>query len=726
MNTSITPDFQAIISQKKNELIAKIKRNNPGANIDKIEKAFKMAYQAHRTQFRASKEPYIIHPVAVADILADLKLDTNTIITALLHDTVEDTELSIDDIEKAFGKKVANLVDGVTKLAKIKYQPDRTKQAENFRKLLLAISSDIRVLLVKLADRLHNMRTLHHIPKSEKRLRIAHETMEIYAPLAERMGIHVFKNELQDLAFAQMHPEIQSSIKKRLEFLRYDGKSLVDVISEELKKTLDAEKIQATVQGREKTSCSIWRKMEKKKVAFEQLVDIVAFRIIVDRIPECYQVLGVVHSKYHMLPNGFCDYISTPKQNSYQSLHTIVMGPENRCIEIQIRTREMHEIAEIGIAAHWIYKQGAKSMEGKQYQWINKLVEMIENTSCPEEFLENTKLEMVYDQVFCFTPKGDLIAIPSGSTPVDFAFAVNSYIGLRCIGAKINSHIAPLHTPLRNGDQIEIITSENPNPSESWEEFIITGKAKSEIRRYIRAKKHDEYVNLGKAIILNNLEKIGKKYQEPKIKRILKKVGKRTIEELLADVGSGAIEKSRVINALYPNEEKLKDNKVIPFSTFNKKNQDNHESPLPITGLVPGMAIQFANCCHPIPGDKIVGIVNTGEGVAIHAIDCNALKSLSIFSDRWVNVSWADTNNLTYTSTIKVLVLNAFGMLANVINVIAEEEVNISNIKVSNRKEDFFEFIISLEVNDTTQLHSVMDAIQDCEGVHDMHRYMRE
>ena len=488
-------------------------------------------------------------------------MDTSSIITALLHDTVEDTSIRIGDIERLFGKQIANLVDGVTKLAKIRYQPERVKQAENFRKLLVAISSDIRVLLVKLADRLHNMRTLKYIKSEEKRFRIAHETMEIYAPLAERMGIHRFKNELQDLAFIEIHPDIQKSIKSRLEFLRSGGKSLVDIISTEIRKILAKANVKAVVQGREKTPCSIWKKMENKKIAFEQLVDIVAFRILVDTVPECYQVLGVIHSHYHMLPNGFSDYISTPKQNSYKSLHTIVMGPENRCIEIQIRTQVMHEIAEIGVAAHWVYKQGGRGMEGKQYKWIRELLEILENTSCPEEFLENTKLEMVYDQVFCFTPRGDLMAVPAGATPVDFAFAVDSGVGLRCIGAKINSHIAPLHTMLKNGDQVEIITSENPSPSPTWEDFIVTGKARAEIRKFIRLKKHNEYVNLGKAMLINNLQKLGKNFELIKLKKIIKCFDKTSVDDLLAAIGDGSIERATVLQEMYPDEYIINKNK---------------------------------------------------------------------------------------------------------------------------------------------------------------------
>lgn len=447
---------ETIILEARNNFLAKVKASNPKADLKLIEKAIDITVKAHEGQMRASGEPYCIHPIAVAEILTELKLDTASLITALLHDTLEDTKITLEDIEKDFGKEVAKLVDGVTKLAKIEYQPEHIKQAENFRKLLLAISEDIRVLLVKLADRLHNMRTLKHIKKPDKRIRISHETMEIYSPLAERIGIHKFKNELQDLAFSELHPEIRKSIISRLDFLRKQGTSLVDTIVKEITKTLQDAGIESVVDGREKTTCSIWRKMERKNVAFEQLADIIAFRILVKDPVECYKALGVMHTSYHMIPGGFRDFISTPKANGYQSLHTLVMGPEQRCIEIQIRTHDMHEIAELGVAAHWAYKQNQPStIEGTHYRWIRELLEILENASSAEEFLENTKLEMYYDQVFCFSPKGDLIALPRGATPVDFAFAVHSNMGLTCIGARVNGRIVPLKTQLENGDQVD-------------------------------------------------------------------------------------------------------------------------------------------------------------------------------------------------------------------------------------------------------------------------------
>ena len=442
-----------------------------------------------------------------------MKLDTASIITGLLHDTVEDTVATLEDIERMFGPDIAKLVDGVTKLSRLELQSDQTKQAENFRKLVLAMSEDIRVLLVKLADRLHNMRTLHFFKDEERRRRIARETMEIYAPLAERIGMHDMKDELEDLAFAELHPEARASIMARLAFLREKGEGLVERIIEELQETLTKAGITAEVSGREKTPYSIWRKMQQKNVGFEQLSDIMAFRVVVDSVEQCYHALGVIHSRYPVVPGRFKDYISTPKPNNYRSLHSAVIGPERQRIEMQIRTHEMHEVAELGVAAHWVYKQGAPKTEGRQYRWLRELLDILEHASDPQEFLEHTKLEMFQDQVFCFTPKGDLIALPRGATPVDFAYAVHSDIGDTCVGAKVNGRLAPLRTQLSNGDQVEIITSKAQTPSPTWERFVVTGKARARIRRFVRTQQRQQYLDLGKAILQKAFRQEGHDFQ---------------------------------------------------------------------------------------------------------------------------------------------------------------------------------------------------------------------
>ncbi|HEY9163563.1 MAG TPA: bifunctional (p)ppGpp synthetase/guanosine-3',5'-bis(diphosphate) 3'-pyrophosphohydrolase, partial [Magnetovibrio sp.] len=487
------------------ELVELIKAYDPHADEDMINRAYVYAMKAHGSQIRASGDPYFSHPLEVAGILTGYRLDTATIVTALLHDVVEDTGASIDDIEKLFGTEVAKLVDGVTKLTQIEMQSDHSKQAENFRKLLLAMSEDIRVLLVKLADRLHNMRTLHFIKKPEKRKRIATETMEIFSPLAERIGMQEMKNELDDLAFAEINGEARASILKRLDYLRAEGKTLAPSIIAELSYTLKEAGVDAVVTGREKTPYSIWRKMQKKDVPFEALSDIMAFRIAVDNIEDCYKALGVIHNEYRVVPGRFKDYISVPKPNGYQSLHTGIIGPERHRIEIQIRTKAMHDVAENGVAAHWRYKSengvSGKPTDGKQYRWLRELLEILENAAEPEEFLEHTKLEMFQDQVFCFSPKGDLINLPQDATPVDFAYAVHTEVGDRCVGAKINGRMMPLRTRLKNGDQVDIVTSKTHTPSPTWENFVVTGKARARIRRYVRLKERDQYIKLGQAML---------------------------------------------------------------------------------------------------------------------------------------------------------------------------------------------------------------------------------
>src|SRR3954466_12371673 len=461
---------------------------DPKADEDALNRAYVYSMKAHGAQLRASGDPYFSHPVEVAGILAQMKLDAASIVTGLLHDTVEDTVATLDDIDRVFGPEITRLVDGVTKLSRIELQSDQTKQAENFRKLVLAMSEDIRVLLVKLAGRLHNMQTLRFIKSEDKRRRIARETMDIYAPLAERIGMHRMKDELEDLAFAELYPDARASIMARLGFLRDRGGDIVPRIIAEVGRKLKEGDLEATISGREKSPYSIWRKMQRKNVSFEQLADVMAFRVLADSVADCYQGLGIIHSAYPVVPGRFKDYISTPKPNNYRSLHTGVIGPERQRIEVQIRTSDMHEVAELGVAAHWIYKQQIGRVDGRQYRWLRELLEILEQASNPEEFLEHTKLEMFQDQVFAFTPKGDLIALPRGATPVDFAYAVHSQVGDTCVGAKINGRLLPLRTRLQNGDQVEIVTSKAQTPSPTWERFVVTGKARARIRRFIRTQ----------------------------------------------------------------------------------------------------------------------------------------------------------------------------------------------------------------------------------------------
>lgn len=718
----------------KQELIDKVKRYTPTLDEARLGKAVDFGEKAHGTQTRDSGDPYFEHPMAVADILADMELDEATIITALLHDTVEDTEVTSEEIEKEFGAEVSHLVDGVTKLTKIEFQPEHIRQAENFRKLLVAMSEDIRVLIVKLADRLHNMRTLHFVHSPEKRIRIAHETMEIYAPLAERIGIQKFKNELQDLSFKELHPDAHASIISRLEYLRQKGgHELIDKVVDQLKDTLVQSGLKdAIVFGREKTPCSIWRKMENKNISFEQLSDIIAFRIIVDSIEECYHALGAVHSAYHMIPDTFRDYISTPKTNGYQSLHTIVMGPEQQIIEIQIRTKQMHDIAEWGVAAHWTYKQGQDlGKDAPQYRWIRDLLYILENAAGPEEFLENTKLEMYYDQVFCFTPKGNLIALPRNSTTVDFAYAVHSDIGNTCSGAKVNGRIVPLRTILQNGDQVEIICSKSQVPSPTWEKFVVTAKAKSEIRRFIRAKQREEYVNLGRAIMTKAMRQEGYELTNKMLEPALKIFHKKSVESLLASVGEGLLGREDVVKALFPNRQVEKKQKN-PLAFFglgakkkeNQKLQEDKDGPVLIQGLIPGMAVHLAGCCHPLPGDKIVGIVNTGKGVTIHTVDCETLENFAGTPERWLDVSWdRDSGDQGYIGRIKVVLSHEAGSLAELANTIAKDLGNIHNINIVHRNPDFFEIIVDVDVRGARHLTNIIANLRSKQCIHSVERY---
>jgi GTP diphosphokinase / guanosine-3',5'-bis(diphosphate) 3'-diphosphatase len=720
------------------ELVEKVKSYDPDADEDLINRAYVFAMKAHGTQTRASGDPYFSHPVEVAYKLTQFKLDAASIVTALLHDTVEDTEVTLDEIEASFGKEIRSLVDGVTKLSRLEGKSENINQAENFRKLLIAMSADLRVLLVKLADRLHNMETLKYIKKPEKRQRIARETAEIYAPLAERIGMRSLKEQLQDLAFLELYPEARESIVTRLNFLREAGQA-------ELQKTVDGIRTKleesglktAKIYGREKTPFSIWKKMETKNIEFEQLSDIIAFRIIVDDIPQCYQALGVIHAEWHTIPGRFKDYISTPKSNGYQSLHTSIIGPGKQRVEIQIRTAAMDEVAEYGLAAHWAYKQGRPAVsteggatrDGKQFRWIRELLEILEKSSNPEEFLENTKLEMYHDQVFCFTPKGDILAFPRGATPVDFAYAVHSGVGDKCVGAKINGRIVPLRTRLKNGDQVEIITSKTQTPSPSWERFVVTGKAKSEIRKFIRTQQRAEYINLGRAILSKTFKQEGEEFNEKMVEPHLPQFNKKNVDDLLAEVGEGLLSRQQVaetVIGLKKNATQQAASKGSMFSNLSpfRKKKPAKGTPMPIKGLIPGMAIHFAGCCHPIPGDRIVGIVATGKGITIHTMDCETLENYSDSPERWIDVAWEhDQAENRHIGRLRAQVSHEPASLATITNVIAKENGNISNFKIVNRSSDFFEVLIDIEVHDLRHLNNIIANLRSKEVVQNVERY---
>jgi guanosine-3',5'-bis(diphosphate) 3'-pyrophosphohydrolase len=693
------------------ELVEQVKSYDPKANEDALNRAYVFSLRAHGAQLRASGDPYFSHPVEVAGLLAQMKLDSASIVTGLLHDTVEDTVATLDDIERQFGPEIAHLVDGVTKLSRIELQSDQTKQAENFGKLVLAMSEDIRVLLVKLADRLHNMQTLRFIKSEEKRRRIARETMDLYVPLAERIGMHRMKDQIEDLAFAELDGDVRASINARLGFLREQGGNIVPRIVAELTETLKDGGLAAGVAGREKSPYSIWRKMQRKNVSFEQLADVMAFRVLVDNIGDCYHALGIIHSAYHVVPGRFKDYISTPKSNNYRSVHTGVIGPEKQRIEIQIRTRDMHEVAELGVAAHWIYKQQAARVDGRQYRWLRELVEILEHASNPEEFLEHTKLEMFQDQVFAFTPKGDLIALPRGSTPVDFAYAVHSQIGDTCVGAKINGRLLPLRTELANGDQVEIITSKAQTPSPTWERFVVTGKARARIRRFIRTQQRTQYLDLGRAIVQKAFRQQGHDFSEKPLETIRGQFHCDSVEDLYVAVGEGTRTGREVVNAAFPPPPEEK-GKVIPLSRARRRGKAS-ETAVPIRGLIPGMALHFAGCCHPLPGDRIVGIVTTGKGVTIHTIDCDTLESFTDEPERWLDVAWqSEEADAAHVGRINVTIANEPGNLGSLTTTIGKQGGNISNLKITNRSTDFFEIMVDIQVADVQHLGTIIAALR--------------
>jgi guanosine-3',5'-bis(diphosphate) 3'-pyrophosphohydrolase len=693
------------------ELVERVKSYDPNADEDALNRAYVFSTKAHGSQLRASGDPYFSHPVAVAGILSSMKLDGASIITGLLHDTVEDTLATLDDIEKLFGPEIARLVDGVTKLSRLELQSDQTRQAENFRKLVLAMSEDIRVLLVKLADRLHNMRTLRFIKDADKRRRIARETMEIYAPLAERIGMHEMKDELEDLAFGELYPEAREGIKTRLAFLKDKGGDLVKRVVRELAQTLKEGGVHAELSGREKSPYSIWRKMQRKNVGFEQLSDIMAFRVVVDDIGACYHALGVVHSKYPVVPGRFKDYISTPKANNYRSLHTGVIGPERQRIELQIRTKEMHEVAELGVAAHWVYKQSAQpGTEGRQYRWLRELLDILEHASDPQEFLEHTKLEMFQDQVFCFTPKGDLIELPRGSTPVDFAYAVHSEIGDTCVGAKVNGKLVPLRTTLMNGDQVDIVTSKAQTPSPTWERFVVSGKARARIRRFVRTQQRQQYLDLGKAILQKAFRQEGHELIEKALNEVLSTFNVQTLEDLYVAVGEGQHTGREVVHALHPPKPEQRAAKVVPLVTSRGKKPENA---VPIRGLIPGMAVHYAGCCHPLPGDRIVGIVTTGKGVTIHTIDCETLTTFAETPERWLDVAWDDDASAgAHVGRVNVTLGNEPGSLGSLTTVIGKGGGNITNLKITSRSLDFFEILVDIEVQNLRHLTNIIAALR--------------
>ena len=701
-----------------NPLIDLMRGYDPHVDGERLERAFELGKTAHAGQLRASGEPYFTHPVAVANLLIGMRLDVDTVITALLHDTVEDCGVELATLAEQFGDDVAQLVDGVTKLSRIAIQSSPSSaQAENFRKLLLAMSEDVRVLLVKLADRTHNMRTLSFIRKEEKRRRIARETMDIFAPLAERIGVTSLQSELEDTAFEVLDAEMRQGIINRLDFMVSESEILIPMISVELQSKLEQIGIESSVNGRMKTPYSIWTKMQRKKVSMDQLADIMAFRVLVPDVSDCYRALGQLHLNYPTVMGRFKDYVSTPKRNGYQSLHTGVIGPENHKIEVQIRTPEMHNIAEHGVAAHWNYKDPIQEINTRKIKWIQELVGILDEEAGADEFLEHTKLDLYKDQVFCFTPRGDLIAMPKGATAVDFAFAVHTKIGETCVGVRINGKTRQLATELENGDQIEILTEPNAKPNAEWESFVLTGRAKSTIRRFIRAQRASEFTRIGKALIQKTFREHNKSFRSRSLERALAAFGVTKLEELFVLVGEDRLSPRKVLEKLHPDA-------VTDESVPARPNaaRSNSKPSLTIRGDNSGTAVTVARCCHPLPGESIVGIFTTGKGVTVHTIGCATLSKFNDTPELWLDVDWEGDTTRMVNGRLNTVLSNEPGSLASVATVISQQGGNISNIQLSDRNPDFFHILLDLEVKDVEHMRTIIAVLQTNKYVESVER----
>lgn len=730
------------------ELVERVAAYNPNVDEALLNKAYVYSMKAHGHQVRASGDPYFSHPLEVAGILTDLHLDDATIAVGLLHDTIEDTDTTRQEIDELFGEEIGALVEGLTKISKLQLVSKKVAQAENLRKLLLAISEDVRVLLVKLADRLHNMRTLHFVPP-HKRTRISEETLEIYAPLAGRMGMHDLREELEDLSFRYSQPEHYETLTDRLFRLRDRNEDLIQDIEANLMEQLSARGIEARVQGREKKPYSIFRKMQSKSISFEQLSDIYGFRVIVDRELDCYQALGIVHTTWSVVPNRFKDYISTPKQNDYRSLHTTVIGPGRQRVELQIRTQRMHDIAEYGIAAHTLYKDTAYQANGEDkprkleklqaenraYEWLRNTIALLAEGSNPQEFLEHTKLELFHDQVFAFTPKGRLIALPRGATPIDFAYAVHTDIGDTCVGCKINGQISPLMSQLENGDEVEIIRSKAQTPPAAWESIVVTGKARSAIRRATRAAVRRQFAGLGRKIVERVFERANYTLEDETIEAALPRLAMHLVDDVFAAVGRGEMTALDVLRAVYPDYKEERPNRDepeqpregwfgltegkgmqfrIPAGADAGADDDPGGHSIPIRGLRGDLPVHFSPESGAVPGDRIVGILMPGEGVTIYPIQSSALQNYDDEPERWLDVRWdiAEDTNDRFPAKIRVHAMNEPGTLAQIAQIIGDNDGNIDNLRMSERAQDFHVMEIELEVWNLKHLNAIISQIK--------------
>ena len=684
------------------ELVERVRAYDPEVDEDRLNRAYVFTVQMHGAQKRASGDPYFSHPVEVAGLMTDLKMDQDTIITALLHDTVEDTLTTIEDIENKFGPEVARLVDGVTKLSKIEAQTEDERAAENLRKFLLAISDDIRVLLVKLADRLHNMRTLHFIKSPEKRRRIAKETMDIYAPLAERIGMYEYMREMQLLAFQQLEPEAYETITGRLKQIREKADVEIDQINQTIAWEMEQAGLKIKISGREKHPYSIWKKMQERHVAFEQLTDINAFRVITETEEDCYRALGVLHRRWQMVPGRFKDFVSTPKRNGYKSIHTTIMFAKNMRVEVQIRSKEMHRASEYGFAAHWAYKQADKP-DG-QAGWLRDLIEILETSQDAEDILENTRMAMYQDRIFAFTPKGALHQLPKGSTVVDFAYAVHTDLGDKTVGAKLNGRHVPLRTQLNNGDMVEILKSKAQEPQPTWLNFVTTGKARAAIRRHVRHRERDELVAIGRKLYEEIAQRLPAKIGKKALTAAVDRLKLENEEELMHRIGTGKINDRALLEALVPGFDAGDVSGDFP----------NQERAISIRGLTPGVGYHLGDCCHPIPGDRIVGLRLPGQPVEVHTIECDRLAS-GVDAD-WVDLSWGQGSDGA-SARLRVVIHNRPGTLGEIAGIFGYHKANIINLRMTARDLEFHTFEVDLEVHDLQHLMRIISALRASEAV---------
>ena len=698
------------------DIIRKVSDYDSNLKKNVLIQAVDFSRERHSEQKRDSGDPYFFHPLAVANILADYKLDWVSIITALLHDTVEDGVATRAEIRKLFGAEIARLVDGVTKLSKIEAPHMELREAENFRKFLLAMSKDIRVLLVKLADRLHNMRTLKYIDSSDRRRRISKETLDVYAPLAARIGMQNMREELEDIAFAELNTSIRKSLNKRILFLRNQDDQVVKKIIREIKYKFKLNKKIIQIQGREKSIYSIWKKMQKSSISFENISDIYAFRIICDDISDCYAALGIIHNIWPMIPGRFKDYISTPKSNGYSSIHTNVIGPLGRPIEIQIRTQKMHELNEYGVAAHWYYKEKNSTpvkLNKVSLNLFKEFSEIIGNSSGADDLLSHSKMEMYSDQVFCFTPKGEVITMPKTATPIDFAFSVHSKLGETCVGCKINGRAAPLQTILSNGDQVEILRSDSQTPQPSWLNYTVTGKARSYINKFIRKNDRNEFIKLGRSILENNFILQNKQFHDKLIDPILKQLDYKSRRSLYFALGKSEINSDEVLNILLP--KKVNTNKIINLN--NRKDRG-----ISIKGLKPGVAIHMGECCHPLFGERIVGLMTEGKGITVHTLDCVILERYTDNPELWVDLTWNKKSSENNIGRINVTITNKRGSLNTLTQIIADFGGNITNFLINQRSDDFFQLSLDIEVNDAKHLNEIITGLRTNLSIYEVNR----